>query len=63
MDLYGGNYRVLWHIVINSFIELEGKWRLAEDPEWREILARLHMSLSTEKDIRIIINTWFISSL
>ena len=47
-------YRILWHNVINSFIELEGMWRFTEDPEWGEILARLRMSLSTEDDIKVI---------
>ena len=28
------DYRILWHNVINSFIELEGKWPFAKDHEW-----------------------------
>jgi hypothetical protein len=48
------DYRVLWHAVINSFIELEGKWRFKEDKEWGEILGRLRMSTSTDQDIAVI---------
>jgi ATP-dependent DNA helicase PIF1 len=48
------DYRVLWHAVINSFIELEGKWRFKEDEEWGEILGRLRMSTSTSQDIAVI---------
>ena len=56
------DYRILWHNVINSFIELEGKWRFAEDHKWGEILARLRMSTSTDNDIKVI-NSRVIESL
>jgi hypothetical protein len=34
VDLIWEDYRNLWHNVINSFIELEGKWPFAKDHEW-----------------------------
>jgi hypothetical protein len=30
VDLIWEDYHILWHNVINSFIELEGKWPFAE---------------------------------
>eukprot|EP00978_Attheya_sp_CCMP212_P016903 scaffold44613_cov37-Attheya_sp.AAC.2 len=37
------NYLALWHGVLNSFVELKGKWRfVADDPEW--VLERLRLN-------------------
>jgi hypothetical protein len=54
VDLIWEDYRNLWHNVINSFIELEGKWPFAKDHEWGGILACLHMSTSTNNDKKVI---------
>eukprot|EP00978_Attheya_sp_CCMP212_P001368 scaffold2858_cov51-Attheya_sp.AAC.1 len=39
--------QLLWHNVLNSFVELEGTWRFAEDPEWGAILGRIHLEIPT----------------
>jgi hypothetical protein len=55
-----GNYPIwqnteqLWHCVLNSFIELKGKWRFVDDPEWGELLARLRLDELTEDDLLIL---------
>jgi hypothetical protein len=48
------NSLILWHGVLNSFVELKGKWRFAEDPEWGELLERLRVNASTQADIAIL---------
>lgn len=45
---------LLWHNVLNSFVELTGTWRFLEDPEWGEILGRIRMSRETEQDLKVI---------
>ena len=50
----------LWHGVLNSFIELKGKWRFKDDPEWGELLARLRMNETTAEDL-VILNSRVIS--
>jgi hypothetical protein len=46
--------QLLWHNVLNSFVELTGTWRFLEDPEWGEILGRIRMSRETEQDLKVI---------
>ena len=50
----------LWHGVLNSFIELKGKWRFKDDPEWGELLARLRINETTAEDL-VILNSRVIS--
>jgi hypothetical protein len=45
---------ILWHGVLNSFVELKGKWRFAEDPEWGELLERLRLNACTQADLDIL---------
>jgi hypothetical protein len=45
---------LLWHNVLNSFVELTGTWRFLEDPEWGEILGRIRMSRETAQDLKKI---------
>jgi hypothetical protein len=45
---------LLWHNVLNSFVELIGTWRFLEDPEWSEILGRIRMSRETAQDLKKI---------
>ena len=40
--------------VLNSFIELKGKWRFLDDPEWGKLLARLRLDELTEDDLLIL---------
>jgi hypothetical protein len=46
--------RLLWHSVLNSFVELRGTWRFLDDPEWGEILGRFRMSTQTQEDINVV---------
>ncbi len=48
------NYLALWHGVLNSFVELKGKWRFAEDPEWGALLERLRLNACDQADIEIL---------
>ena len=43
-----------WHHSLNCFIELDGKHRFKDDPEWGEILLRFRNGKPTHHDIRRI---------
>eukprot|EP00978_Attheya_sp_CCMP212_P043498 scaffold285212_cov71-Attheya_sp.AAC.1 len=43
-----------WHGVLNSFVELKGKWCFADDPEWGDLLERLRLNECTPNDILIL---------
>ena len=45
---------LLWHGVLNLFVELKGKWPFAEDPEWGELLERLRLNACTQADLDIL---------
>ena len=45
--------RLLWHCVLNSFVELNGTWRFTDDPEWGAILGRMRMGLTTTEDMAV----------
>jgi hypothetical protein len=54
------NDLALWHGVLNLFIELKGKWRFKDDPEWGELPARLRMNETTAEDL-VLLNSRVIS--
>ena len=48
---YDGEYCAEFHGALNSYIELDGKWRFREDAKWGDIMARFREGKPTEDDI------------
>jgi PIF1-like helicase len=43
-----------FHGMVNTFIELDGKWRFMDDPVWGERLLRFRQGVPTSEDIKTI---------
>ena len=43
-----------FHGMANTFVELDGKWRFMDDPEWAEQLLRFRQGSPTKEDIDTI---------
>jgi hypothetical protein len=53
-SIYKDLYIPEWKDAINAYIVLEGRYRFRDDPEWGEILGRMHGGCPLPPDFRRI---------